>query len=90
MLIISADCHAGANVDGHKEYLARKWWDDFDAWKAEFVNPFADLDEIYADRNWDSGKRLRHLEEDGIAAEVIFPNTVPSTACGPRTACTPC
>jgi predicted TIM-barrel fold metal-dependent hydrolase len=77
VLIISADCHAGATVDGYKEYLARRWWDDFDAWKADFVNPFADLDEIYADRNWDSQKRVRHLEEDGIAAEVIFPNTVP-------------
>ncbi|MGH3797046.1 MAG: amidohydrolase family protein [Pseudonocardiaceae bacterium] len=28
-------------------------------------------------RNWDSGRRLRDLELDGIAAEVIFPNTVP-------------
>jgi hypothetical protein len=66
VLIISADCHAGATVDGYKEYLARRWWDDFDAWKRDFVNPFADLDAIYADRNWDGQKRLRHLEEDRI------------------------
>ena len=77
MLIVSADCHAGATIDGYKEYLERRWWDDFDEWKAGFVNPFADLDEVYADRNWDSRKRLRHLEQDGIAAEVIFPNTMP-------------
>jgi predicted TIM-barrel fold metal-dependent hydrolase len=77
MLVVSADCHAGAPILGYREYLERRWHDDFDAWAATFENPFHDLAEIYADRNWNSQKRLRHLEEDGIAAEVIFPNTVP-------------
>jgi predicted TIM-barrel fold metal-dependent hydrolase len=27
--------------------------------------------------NWDSEKRLAHMDQDGVAAEVIFPNTVP-------------
>jgi predicted TIM-barrel fold metal-dependent hydrolase len=27
--------------------------------------------------NWDSAKRLQHMDGEGIAAEVIFPNTVP-------------
>ena len=27
--------------------------------------------------NWDSDKRLAHMDEDGVAAEIIFPNTVP-------------
>jgi predicted TIM-barrel fold metal-dependent hydrolase len=27
--------------------------------------------------NWDSPKRVEHMDGDGIAAEVIFPNTVP-------------
>jgi predicted TIM-barrel fold metal-dependent hydrolase len=27
--------------------------------------------------NWDSSRRMEHLEADGIVAEVIFPNTVP-------------
>jgi predicted TIM-barrel fold metal-dependent hydrolase len=62
---------------GYREYLERRWWDDFDAWAESFVNPFGDLDEVYADRNWNSPKRLQHLEDDGIVAEVIFPNTVP-------------
>src|SRR5690242_2653686 len=77
MLVVSADCHAGAPILGYREYLERRWHDDFDAWATTFENPFHDLAEIYADRNWNSQKRLRHLEEDGIAAEVIFPNTVP-------------
>src|SRR5262249_41556875 len=42
--------------------------------------------------NWDSAKRLEHLENEGVVAEVLFPNTVPpfqpsgSITCpGPRT-----
>lgn len=77
VLVVSADCHAGASLQAYRDYLEKRWLDEFDAWAASFVNPFSDLDEVYADRNWDSSKRLRHLEEDGIAAEVIFPNTVP-------------
>ena len=77
VVVVSADCHAGAPLHGYREYLESTWWDDFDAWAATFTNPFADLDEVYADRNWDSAKRLSHLEGDGIAAEVVFPNTVP-------------
>ena len=76
-VVVSADCHAGAPLLGYREYLDAQFRDDFDRWAAEFVNPFEDLDEVYADRNWDSAKRLAHLEGDGIAAEVIFPNTVP-------------
>lgn len=34
---------------------------------ASFLSPY----------NWESDKRLAHLEGEGIAAEVIFPNTVP-------------
>jgi predicted TIM-barrel fold metal-dependent hydrolase len=77
LVIVSADCHAGAPIPGYRDYLASRWHDEFDAWAAAFVNPHADLEAVYADRNWDSAKRLRHLEEDGIAAEVIFPNTIP-------------
>jgi predicted TIM-barrel fold metal-dependent hydrolase len=77
VVIVSADCHAGAPLHGYRDYLPTRWHEDFDAWAAAYQNPFSDLDEIYADRNWDSAKRLRHLEEDGIAAELIFPNTVP-------------
>ncbi len=43
--------------------------------------------------NWDSAKRLEHMDGEGIAAEVIFPNTVPPfyprgvlSAPGPTTA----
>jgi hypothetical protein len=32
------------------------------------VNPFADLDMVYASRYWDRAKRLGHMEQDGVAA----------------------
>jgi predicted TIM-barrel fold metal-dependent hydrolase len=76
-VVISADCHGGADVADYRPYLASRYYDDFDAWLSTFVNPFDDNVGEGASRNWDSGRRLRELEADGVVAEVIFPNTVP-------------
>ncbi len=76
-VVISADCHGGADVGDYRPYLERKYLDDFDAWLAGFRNPFDDLADDRASRNWDSARRLREMEADGVVAEVIFPNTVP-------------
>ncbi len=54
-----------------------RWHDDFDAWAATYVNPFADLLAATAYRSWDSDRRLAENDADGITAEVLFPNTVP-------------
>ena len=43
--IISVDGHAGAELREYKAFLASRWHDEFDAWAAEYVNPFADLRE---------------------------------------------
>ena len=75
--VISADCHAGADLADYKPYLASRWHDEFDQWAAAYVNPFADLLAGTAYRNWDSDRRLAEHESDGIVAEVLFPNTVP-------------
>lgn len=75
--IISVDGHAGADLHGYKPYLAERWHDDFDAWAAAYENPFADLLAATAYRNWDSARRLEETESQGVAAEVLFPNTVP-------------
>jgi hypothetical protein len=75
--VISADGHAGADIADYKPYLARRFHDEFDAWAAAYVNPFADLLEATAYRNWDTERRLAETESDGIVAEVLFPNTVP-------------
>ena len=75
--VISADCHGGSDIGGYRPYLEARHLDDFDAWRAGFENPYDDLRDADASRNWDSARRLAELEADGVVAEVIFPNTVP-------------
>ncbi len=76
-VVISADCHAGADLLGYREYLDPRYRDEFDAWAADYEIPYEDLKGEDGGRNWDSGRRMRDLESDGVAAEVVFPNTVP-------------
>jgi predicted TIM-barrel fold metal-dependent hydrolase len=76
-LVISADGHAGADLLDYKPYLASRWHDEFDAWAASYVNPWGDLVDPDANRNWDTERRLRELDGDGVVAEVLFPNTIP-------------
>lgn len=75
--VISADCHAGADLLDYRPYLAARHHDAFDAWAATYVNPYEDLLADTADRNWNSDRRVAELEADGIVAEVVFPNTIP-------------
>ncbi len=75
--VISADGHAGGDIADYRPYLAARWHDEFDAWAATYVNPFADLLAPTAYRSWDSARRLAETEADGVVAEVLFPNTVP-------------
>jgi predicted TIM-barrel fold metal-dependent hydrolase len=90
--LISSDAHAGASIQGYKPYLASQHHDAFDAWAATFHDPWDDLDAELALQdpnlrvgtssflspvNWESDLRLEHQNSQGVAAEVIFPNTVP-------------
>ncbi|MEU0035350.1 amidohydrolase family protein [Streptomyces sp. NPDC006333] len=75
--VISADCHAGADLLDYRPYLEKEHHEAFDAWAAAYVNPYQDLLADTADRNWNSERRLAELERDGIVAEVVFPNTIP-------------
>jgi predicted TIM-barrel fold metal-dependent hydrolase len=101
-IVISSDCHAGADLRDYKPYLEARWHEEFDAWAGSYFDPWADIDtesewkagvsSFMSPLNWDSSKRLEALETEGIAAEVIFPNTVPPffpngllAAPGPRT-----
>ena len=76
-IVISADCHAGADLLGYRPYLESGVRDEFDRWAAAYVNPFGDLERPDANRNWDDDVRNLALEADGIVAEIIYPNTVP-------------
>jgi predicted TIM-barrel fold metal-dependent hydrolase len=75
--VISADCHAGADLRDYRPFLEAEFLDEFDDWADHYVSPFGDLVKPDADRNWDSTRRMRDLEADGIVAEVLYPNTVP-------------
>ena len=55
--VISADCHAGADLLDYRPYLDSGHHEAFDAWAATYVNPFADLQAPEADRNWRSEER---------------------------------
>jgi predicted TIM-barrel fold metal-dependent hydrolase len=76
-IIISSDGHAGGNHAQYREYLDPAWRDEFDAWRGRYKNPFRDLQDDGRTRNWDTERRNSDLDAEGVAAEVLFPNTVP-------------
>jgi len=104
-ILISTDGHCGADIWGYKPYLERRYHEEFDSWASSFWDPWADeigserpvnqrlgIASMSAPLNWDSPMRLDHIDSQGIAAEVLFPNTAPPfypsgvlTAPGPRT-----
>ena len=75
--VISADCHGGADVAAYRPYLESRYHAEFDAWFGTFENPYEDIAGEGASRNWDSTRRLREMEADGIVGEMLFPNTIP-------------
>ncbi len=75
--VISSDCHAGGNHEQYREYLDPAFRDRFDEWRGRYKNPFRDLQDDTRSRNWDDARRNGDLDADGVAAEVLFPNTVP-------------
>ena len=104
-VLFSTDGHAGAGVLAYKPYLEERYHGRFDEWATTYRDAW--LEGIDRDRdpnhrigvasaeapvNWDAKLRLELLDGQGIAAEVLFPNTSPPfypsgavTAPGPRT-----
>ncbi len=93
-LLVTSDTHAGSSPEGYGPYLEHRWQADFQAWlkhsevmaKAtrqvmgdRSIGVDGDPDEV-GWRNWDSERRLRETEADGVVAEVVFPNTSPPFA----------
>jgi predicted TIM-barrel fold metal-dependent hydrolase len=76
-IIITADTHAGASIETYREYLDKKYQADFDAWRGSYKSPSAKHLGKKKTKNWDSAERMTDLEADGVAGEIIFPNTVP-------------
>jgi predicted TIM-barrel fold metal-dependent hydrolase len=76
-ITISADTHAGAATLAYRDYLDPKYHADFDAWRDRYRNPSKGHIGGKKTKNWDTEQRFADLEADGVAGEVIFPNTVP-------------
>jgi predicted TIM-barrel fold metal-dependent hydrolase len=75
--LISADCHGGGAITDYRPYLPQRFHEEFDAWAGSYVVEYEDLLGELGERNWDSARRLRDMEADGVVAEVIYPNTIP-------------
>jgi predicted TIM-barrel fold metal-dependent hydrolase len=89
-IVISADGHCGADLGAYKPYLESRYRDQFDDWARNFHDAWSEgIDQdrdanrrvgvasSNAPLNWDADLRLDFLDDQGIAAEVLFPNTAP-------------
>jgi len=89
-ILFSTDGHGGADLLDYRPYLEERFHERFDDWASHYSDAWADgLDQdrdanhrigvasAQAPANWDPDLRLSLLDEQGIAAEVLFPNTSP-------------
>lgn len=76
-VLISADCHAGARIDGYRDYLEQKYLDRFDQWRSQYRNPSRSHLARKKDKTWGGEERVLDLESQGVVAEVLYPNNVP-------------
>jgi predicted TIM-barrel fold metal-dependent hydrolase len=89
LIIISTDGHCGADIPDYKPYLESRFHGDFDDWADNYSDAWLAMDPVGEGErsmgvastldpvNWEGSKRTEMLEEQGISAEVLFPNTVP-------------
>jgi predicted TIM-barrel fold metal-dependent hydrolase len=75
-VVISGDTHAGADIHDYKPYLPARLHDEFDAWAKTNVSPVDDPNIATPNRNWDHELRTAEMDADGVAGELLFPNTL--------------
>jgi predicted TIM-barrel fold metal-dependent hydrolase len=87
-LVISSDCHAGANGAEYREYVDPQYRERFDEYLqiAQMMGgggAKGDSEELALVESclWDMEARVKFLEAEGVAAEVIFPQ--PGGSSGP-------
>src|ERR1700693_5641071 len=89
-MLISTDGHCGADLWDYKPYLETRYHEAFDLWAKTYRDAWAEetdqdrpanhrvgVASAQAPLNWDPRLRLDYLDGQGIAAEVLFPNTAP-------------
>jgi predicted TIM-barrel fold metal-dependent hydrolase len=75
--IITSDAHAGASIASYREYLDAKHQALFDDWRGSYKNPQKKHIGSKKHKNWDATERVGDMDSEGVAGEIIFPNTVP-------------
>jgi hypothetical protein len=76
-VVITADSHAGASVETYRDYSTKEHQKPSTSGAAGTANPHAEAHRSKKHKNWDDAERGRDMEAEGIAGEIIFPNTVP-------------
>jgi predicted TIM-barrel fold metal-dependent hydrolase len=76
-VVITSDAHAGASIEKYREYLDAKHQQLFDEWRGGYKNPQRKHIGSKKHKNWDDAERLKDMDDEGVAGEIIFPNTVP-------------
>jgi predicted TIM-barrel fold metal-dependent hydrolase len=92
VVVVSSDCHAGLPPERYRDYVSPKYRETFDlalpiqleevrAMSKKFL--VADINEEWRKGRdealsgaWDHDRRVRVLDGDGIAGEVIFPDGI--------------
>ena len=75
--VITSDSHAGASINTYRDYLDEKHRALFDEWRGSYSNPQKKHIGSKKQKNWDDEIRLGDMDQEGVAGEVLFPNTVP-------------
>ena len=76
--IISIDGHVKAPWQTYPEYLDPAWREAYDGWmQATSARPDFCHPDLGPDAQWTPAKRVAALEEQGVVAEVAFPNGTP-------------
>jgi len=75
--VITADSHAGASIATYREYLDAQHQQLFDEWRGGYKNPQKKHIGSKKHKNWDASERIGDMDQEGVAGEIIFPNTVP-------------
>jgi predicted TIM-barrel fold metal-dependent hydrolase len=75
--VITSDSHAGASIATYRDYLDAKHQALFDEWRGSYRNPQKKHIGSKKHKNWDATERIKDMDDEGIAGEVVYPNTVP-------------
>lgn len=88
-LVVSSDCHAGPPPERYRDYMDPEYRDHYDAFLKELEVARAEMtavQERFTEKFvaktgdggiracWDADVRQKELDNDGIAAEVVFPD----------------